>query len=98
MVHDRGHPEGVPYDVASRYTKEDAKVLLGMLKDPAEKPWWTNIATTICFIGDDSAVKEKMNYVPYRIIAKEDGDKDGLKRIGVDVFRPELEKLIGKKK
>jgi len=57
------HPEGVPYDVASRYTKEDAKVLLGMLKDPAEKPWWTNIATTICFIGDDSAVKELIAFV-----------------------------------
>jgi ribose transport system substrate-binding protein len=49
--------------------------------------------------GDESGLpKDKLLYVPVRIVAKEAGDRDGLKRISVDVFRPELEKLLGKGK
>jgi ribose transport system substrate-binding protein len=48
--------------------------------------------------GDQSVIKEKVNYIPFRVIMKEGGERDGLKRIGVDDFRPQLEKQMGIKK
>jgi ribose transport system substrate-binding protein len=40
--------------------------------------------------------KEAINYVPYRIVAKEAGEKGGMKRLAVSEFRADLDKLLGK--
>lgn len=49
--------------------------------------------------GDTSALpKDGVRYVPHRVIAREAGEKDGIKRLAVGPFREELERLTGKKK
>lgn len=48
--------------------------------------------------GETGVPKDKINYVPHRVIMKEAGDKDGLKRIAVDPFRDQLDERLGKKK
>lgn len=49
--------------------------------------------------GDTSTLPtDGVRYVPHRIIMKEAGEKDGMKRLAVDAFRDELERLTGKKK
>jgi ribose transport system substrate-binding protein len=48
--------------------------------------------------GDKSVLpKDGMRYIPHRIIMKEAGEKNGLKRLEVESFRAELDKLMGKK-
>jgi ribose transport system substrate-binding protein len=48
--------------------------------------------------GDRSSLPPNgAKYIPYRVIGPKDEEKNGLKRIAVDKFRPELEKLLGKK-
>jgi ribose transport system substrate-binding protein len=48
--------------------------------------------------GDESKVpKDGLQHIPHRIITKDGGDANGLKRIPVQEFRDQLEKLIGKK-
>src|SRR5262249_38090929 len=48
--------------------------------------------------GDRSVLpKDGIRYVPTRIVAKEAGEKNGIKRLEVESFRVELEKLLGKK-
>lgn len=37
-----------------------------------------------------------IQYIPYRVVAKTAEDKNGLKRISVETFEPELNKLLGK--
>jgi len=40
--------------------------------------------------------KDGIRFIPHRIIMKEAGERDGLKRLAVREFRAELEKLLGK--
>lgn len=48
--------------------------------------------------GDQSALpRDGIRYVPHRVIMKEDGERDGMKRLNVKDFRDQLEKLLGKK-
>jgi ribose transport system substrate-binding protein len=48
--------------------------------------------------GDKSVLpKGGIRYVPTRVVAKEAGEKNGIKRLEVESFRAELEKLMGKK-
>jgi ribose transport system substrate-binding protein len=48
--------------------------------------------------GDNSALpKDGLMHIPYRVISKEGGEKNGLKRIPVKEFRDQLEKLLPKK-
>jgi ribose transport system substrate-binding protein len=48
--------------------------------------------------GDRSGLPEGgVRYVPYRIVAPEAGEKNGLKRLAVEPFREDLEKKLGKK-
>jgi HEAT repeat protein len=49
--------EGVPYEQASQYGKEDVPKLLAMLKDPDKKPYRSNIVVTLGIIGDERAVE-----------------------------------------
>jgi HEAT repeat protein len=49
--------EGVPYEQASQYDKEDVPKLLAMLNDPAKKPYRSNIIVTLGIIGDERAVE-----------------------------------------
>ncbi|MGH7166213.1 MAG: hypothetical protein ACREIS_11890, partial [Nitrospiraceae bacterium] len=44
---------GVPYEGASRYDGSAVPVLLHMLEDPKEEPYWANIVITLGMIGDE---------------------------------------------
>jgi ribose transport system substrate-binding protein len=47
--------------------------------------------------GDKSGLpKDGMHHIPYRIVAQEAGEKNGMKRLAVEPFRVELNKLLGK--
>ena len=47
--------------------------------------------------GDKSGLpKDGIKHIPYRIIAKEAGEVNGEKRLGVEAFSEELDKLLGK--
>jgi hypothetical protein len=54
---------GVPYEEASRYGNAAVPVLLDMLKEPAEKPYWSNIVVTLGMIGDERAVEPMISFV-----------------------------------
>jgi FG-GAP-like repeat len=47
--------ESVPYELASRYDATAVPALQQMLSDPREEPYWSNIALTLGFIGDQRA-------------------------------------------
>lgn len=57
--------EGVPYQVASQYTEDDAKRLLEWLVKEPEKheEFLPEIVTTLCFIGSEVAVKPLIDFV-----------------------------------
>jgi hypothetical protein len=55
FVH-RSYEHGLPYEEASRYQSAVLPVLLQMLQDPAEAPYWRNIVTVLGIVGDDSVV------------------------------------------
>jgi ribose transport system substrate-binding protein len=47
--------------------------------------------------GDKSGLpKDGIRYIPYRVIAKEAGEVNGEKRLGVEAFSKELDKMLGK--
>jgi ribose transport system substrate-binding protein len=47
--------------------------------------------------GDKSGLpKDGIKYIPYRVIAKEAGEVNGEKRLGVEAFSKELDRLLGK--
>jgi hypothetical protein len=62
FVH-RDYVEGVPYDLASSYNREDAEKLIGLLDDQAERPYLTNIVVTLGMIGDPVAVQPLQSFV-----------------------------------
>jgi hypothetical protein len=56
--------EGVPYELASQYTEEDARRLVGWLEAPAQhEEFLPEIVTTLCFIGSDVAVQPLIDFV-----------------------------------
>jgi hypothetical protein len=55
--------EGIPLDVASRYSPADAQTLLAMLNDPAEVLYHENIANVIGMIGDPASTAALIDYV-----------------------------------
>jgi hypothetical protein len=57
--------EGVPYQVASQYTEEDARRLLEWLVEEPEQheEFLPEIVTTLCFIGSDVAVAPLIDFV-----------------------------------
>jgi hypothetical protein len=54
---------GVPYEEASRYGAAAIPVLLDMLKDPAERQHWANIAVTLAMSGDDRVVEPLISFI-----------------------------------
>jgi Matrixin len=62
FVH-RTYIEGVPYEIASSYSHQDAEALLAMIGDPKERPHLTNIVTTLGMIGDPVAVTPLRNFI-----------------------------------
>lgn len=54
---------GVPYEEASKFGSDAVPVLLSMLEDPKEDPYWANIAITLAIIGDDRAVEPLRNFI-----------------------------------
>jgi hypothetical protein len=54
---------GIPYEEASQYTSRDVPVLLKMLEDEREKPYWANIALVLEIIGDESALDELIAFI-----------------------------------
>lgn len=59
----RTYFEGVPYDQASRYDRTDVTVLAAMLDDHKEATHWSNVAITLCIIGDESAAKPVIEFI-----------------------------------
>jgi hypothetical protein len=60
----RHYAEGVPMDVASTYTAQDADVLLGMLANPgADAEFLPEIVTTLCYIGNEKAIDPLIAFV-----------------------------------
>ena len=61
----RHYIEGVPYQLASQYTGDDATVLLQMLIDEpdAHEEFLPEIVTTLCFIGSEAAVAPLIDFV-----------------------------------
>ena len=57
------HVEGIPYDAANAYASEDVPVLLEMLGDENEAPYWTNVAVTLSIIGDDESVDPLLDFI-----------------------------------
>lgn len=62
FVH-RNYAEGIPFEVASSYTREDAEKLIAMLDNPDEKPYFTNIVVALGMIGDPIAVQPLRSFV-----------------------------------
>ncbi|MCG3131871.1 MAG: hypothetical protein FLDDKLPJ_02681 [Phycisphaerae bacterium] len=62
FVH-RVHVHGVPYSEAIRFGPESAPALTAMLNDPAEKPHHSNIAVTLCMVGDEAAADTVINFI-----------------------------------
>lgn len=59
----RTYFHGVPYDQASQYGRAAVPVLAAMLKDAKEAPYWSNVAITLCMIGDESAAKPVIEFI-----------------------------------
>src|SRR5262249_2886295 len=89
---------GFDEDFATLDGVKEGSIYATVVQNPYEFGYQSVKTMAALVKGDESAIKEKINYVPFRVIAKEGAEKDGLKRISVDVFRPELEQLLGKKK
>jgi hypothetical protein len=62
FVH-RRYFEGIPYDIASAYSVEDAKVLIGLLGESEEKRFLSNIVATLGMIGDPIAVNPLRKFI-----------------------------------
>ena len=62
FVH-RTFVESVPYEMASRYDSSAVPALLQMLSDPREEPYWSNIALTLGFIGDQRTADALIAFV-----------------------------------
>jgi hypothetical protein len=54
---------GIPYDEASQYKSSDVPLLLQMLEDPNEKPYWANIALVLEIIGDEKALSGVIAFI-----------------------------------
>ena len=65
-------PHGVPINVANQYTSADSAKLVGLLQQPANLAYHSNILETLGFIGDPSATSAVINY-----IQQGDGDITG---------------------
>ncbi len=59
----RAYFEGVPYDQASQYGRAAVPVLAAMLQDEKEVAHWSNVAITLCMIGDESAAKPVIEFI-----------------------------------
>jgi hypothetical protein len=59
----RMYLHGIPYEVASKLPRDAVPTLLELLNNPEEKDYWTNIVTTLGFIGDERAVKPLVEFV-----------------------------------
>jgi hypothetical protein len=62
FVH-RTYAEGIPFELASSYTHEDAQRLIAMLENPEEKPYLTNIVVTLGMIADPTAVQPLRSFI-----------------------------------
>ncbi|UVW27404.1 hypothetical protein [Massilia sp. H6] len=57
--------EGIPYELASQYTENDARLLLQWLVDEPERhdEFLPEIVTTLCFIASPAAVEPLLDFV-----------------------------------
>jgi Matrixin len=62
FVH-RTYFEGTPYAIASTYGTDDAKTLLQLLDKTEERPFYSNIVTTLGMIGDPVAVEPLKRFI-----------------------------------
>ncbi len=59
----RFYINGIPYHQARRYGPDDVDILLEMLQEPAEAPFWPNIVTTLGMIGDEKALQPLIQFI-----------------------------------
>jgi hypothetical protein len=64
---------GVPFEEASRYGADAVPVLVEMLNDPAEQPYWANIVVVLGMTGEPEAVDPLIEFI-------EAGEAAGLSR------------------
>jgi hypothetical protein len=57
---------GISYAMGHQFGAADVPVLLRMLDDPAEKPYWPNILTVLGMIGDPSATGPLIRFLERR--------------------------------
>lgn len=62
FVH-RRYFEGVPYEIASTYSHEDAETLLALLENPEEKRFLPNIVAVLGMIGDPVAIRPLQAFI-----------------------------------
>jgi hypothetical protein len=54
---------GIPHRLATQFTSRDVPELLSMLGDRQYKPYWANIVSTICMIGDPGAADPVLEFL-----------------------------------
>lgn len=54
---------GLPYEVASQYDRSVVPMLLDLLADPAEEPYWVNVVTVLGAVGDDAVATELIELI-----------------------------------
>jgi HEAT repeat protein len=54
---------GLPYEDAIRYDQSAVPVLLKMLSDPKEEPYWSNIALVLGMVGDDKVADPLVSFI-----------------------------------
>ncbi|HKZ81406.1 MAG TPA: hypothetical protein VJ124_24265 [Pyrinomonadaceae bacterium] len=62
FVH-RLYIHGVLYQNAIQYGTEEVDILINMLQDPAEEPYWSNIVITLGMIGDEKAIEPLLQFI-----------------------------------
>jgi len=54
---------GVPYEEASKHDSDAVPILLEMLTDTTEQPYWSNIVVTLGIVGNEKAVDPLIAFI-----------------------------------
>lgn len=68
------YKHGLPFQEATKFGRSSVPVLLRMLADDKERPYWANIVLTLGIIGDDSAIDPLINFLEKRFEGEVDLD------------------------
>jgi ribose transport system substrate-binding protein len=88
---------GFDEDFATLDGIKDGSIYATVVQDPYNFGYESVKLMAALAKGDKSKLpKDGMHYIPHRVIQKEAGEKNGLKRLAVGPFREKLEELLGK--